>query len=73
MLYSGNFTNTSNYFFRELIQVKTIYSRNSAEYCTLNFRMDWEDYHDHTTLNEFIGDYFDHERINLTYANVFYR
>ena len=23
-----------------------------------DIRMDWEDYHDHSTLNEFIGDAF---------------
>ena len=29
-----------------------------------DIRMDWEDYHDHSTLNEFIGDAFLHMEIS---------
>ena len=31
---------------------------------SFDIRMDWEDYHDHSTLNEFIGDAFLHMEIS---------
>ena len=35
-----------------------------------DIRMDWEDYHDHSTLNEFIGDAFFHMEISLIISDL---
>ena len=35
-----------------------------------DIRMDWEDYHDHSTLNEFIGDAFFHMEISLSISDL---
>ena len=37
---------------------------------TFDIRMDWEDYHDHSTLNEFIGDAFLHMEISLIISDL---